>query len=113
MRRLLPWVVAHVVVACAISSFAGDSGRWDFFHAEAVTSLNCTVQSVMQYPFGDKSAGYANWQAEASAKRNDKSLGDWEATIARFPSTLKGRHDAERACSRWMDEASKRVKAAR
>lgn len=110
MRPSLPWV-AFVVLTCAISSFAGDSGRWTFFHPEAVTNLSCKVQMVsMQH--GPEKSGEA-WVADATATRNDPSLGDWHATIAEFLPNVKGRHSAENACSKWMDEASKRVRAAK
>lgn len=91
--------------------FLSASDRWGFFHPELVTSMSCRVEQVSFAKYGE-SGVRLSWIAEAMAERKDNA-GTWQMTIAEFPPTLKGRHQAEKECSKWMDEASKRVKAAR
>lgn len=85
--------------------------EWEFFYPESVRSFGCTAKQVSSVPYGEHRA-VDIWQAEAHASR-DKQFGNWDMTIGAFPPTTKGRHQAEKACSKWMDEASKRVKAAK
>lgn len=100
------------VVACALcGSVVAHADAWEFFHAETVTKLSCSVVMV-ESSSHESGTSVSFWEALARAERNDRSLGTWSMTIAEYPQTLKGRHLAERACSRWMDDASKRVKAA-
>jgi hypothetical protein len=93
-------------------AFAGyaSADAWTYFYPEAVTSLSCTTRPVQLQAAGAKES-QSVWEAEAHAERNDKSLGSWSMTVGVFPQNLKGRHAAEKSCSKWMDEASKRVKA--
>lgn len=84
--------------------------QWTFFHPETVLGLSCTARQVFAAAYGEK--GHDAWQAEAHAVRK-AGEGDWSSVIGEFPSNVKGRHAAEKACFKWMDEASKRVKAAR
>ena len=91
-------------------SIAAYADRWTYFHPETVLSFSCKITDVVQEPYGEHVQREV-WEAQASAKRQGQP--DWGMSLAQFPLTLKGRHDAEKACSKWMDEASKRVKAAR
>ena len=83
---------------------------WDFFHPGFVINYRCSVSEV-QMTLNGVSRSEAVWEAQASAQR--KAEPNWSMTVGIFPLTLKGRHAAEKACSRWMDEASKRVKQAK
>lgn len=51
------------------------------------------------------------WQAEAAAERKDREK--WAMSIGEFSHTIKGRHAAEKTCTRWMDQATKRIKGAK
>lgn len=84
--------------------------RWTYFFPEAVTHLSCSALLVSQAD--NHGIYYDKWEAEAKAKRNDPTMGDWAMSIAQYPGTQKGRHQAEAACSKWFDEASKRVEKA-
>jgi hypothetical protein len=96
-------------ICCALPAMAD---RWTFFYPEAVTSTKCGIQLVSMHVNG--SGVYADsWEALASAKRNDPSMGSWSMVAGMFPPTLKGRHQAEKVCSRWLDESAKRIAAAR
>ena len=83
------------------------SDQWTLFHPEFVREYSCAVQVVS---FIDHSTAPPRqaWTAKAHADR-DSILGSWEMIIGVFPYTLKGRHEAEKTCSKWMDEASIRV----
>jgi len=84
---------------------------WTYFYPESVIRMTCSVQLVDMSASGGPRQDV--WQADAHADRNNKELGNWEMTIGFFPPTVKGRHQAERECSKWMDAAGKRVRAAR
>lgn len=101
-----------VPLLALLCSVALAQGRWEFFYPASVTSLKCATEAVELEVHGSGVIQHV-YQATAHAQRNDKSLGNWSMTIATYPQTLKGRHEAEKACSKWMDEASKRVKAAK
>jgi hypothetical protein len=96
---------SFMLLACL--SARGDA--WTFFHPESVKTLTCKVElSAMQHASG---ASYEVWLATATATREKEDT--WQMTVGEFPPSEKGRHDAEKACSKWMDEASKRVRRAR
>lgn len=86
-----------------------DDAQWEFFHPESVTQISCKVEQVNVSGRGEASRDA--FMAEAKAKRKNGE-GDWGMTIGQFPVSLKGRHEAERVCSKWMDQAMKRMKAA-
>jgi hypothetical protein len=83
------------------------SDQWTFFHPEVVREYSCAVQVVTVMDHSMASPRQA-WTARAHAER-DSMIGSWEMIIGVFPYTLKGRHEAEKICSKWMDEASTRV----
>jgi hypothetical protein len=63
--------------------------------------------------FGRDANEYRNvYAAEAHAERG-WNLGRWEMTLDYFPLTSKGRRSALSACGKWMDEAERRVAAAK
>lgn len=116
MKRLLIYLFL-VPFASTFSTSSSSDSMWTFFHPEVVTTMNCTIEEVQKVqvdqnggPTGNKSETV--WMAEARASRSIKELGDWGLTLGYFQLTEKGRHQAEKVCSRWMDEASRRVKAA-
>lgn len=82
--------------------------QWEFFYPQTVTTFGCRVASIESRPIGGEKWQMA-WGATAWARRTDKALGDWEMKIGEFPATTKGRHQAEKVCSKWQDEAEKRV----
>ena len=84
--------------------------QWTFFHPESVRHMSCKV-SMGTMSHGDSPASDM-WIAEATAKRNDPSLGDWGMMVSERPLTTKGLHQAEKDCAKWMDEARKRVERA-
>lgn len=95
------------VLAClALSAVGFAADRWDTFQADKVLAFSCSVESIALQLNG---SSYVKeiYEARASAKR--MGLPEWNLTIGEFPSTLDGRHKAEKACSKWMDEAQKRV----
>lgn len=96
-----------VVLLVGISVSGAD--QWAYFQPELVTEFRCSVIEA-EYVVNGTGRGDLVWEATGKAKR--KGGPDWEMTVGVFPPTLKGRHSAEKSCSRWMDEASKRVKAA-
>lgn len=107
----LVWIIGMlwIVLMLALDAYAD---QWTFFYPETVTAFGCRSELVSQRISG--TGVYADaWEARAHASRNDKSLGDWSMSLAAYPPTLKGRHQAEKVCSKWMDEASKRVKKAK
>lgn len=93
-----------------LAATTAGADQWTFFYPELVESFSCTVSRVEMIEHGGQ--GRDVWQALASARRDPKA-GQWEMTVGLFPPTVKGRHGAEKACSKWMDEASQRVRAAR
>lgn len=84
--------------------------RWSFFYPQAVTHISCSARLISQADA--QGIYYDKWEAEAKAKRNDPTMGDWAMTVAIYPGTQNGRHQAEKACSKWFDEASRRVQKA-
>jgi hypothetical protein len=97
---------ALLVLLVGSGAVAARADQWAFFHPELVTQFSCTVSEVRMSINGTGQSD-AVWEAEASATR--KAETDWGMTVGVFPLNLKGRHAAEKACSRWMDGASKRV----
>jgi hypothetical protein len=97
---------SFVLLAC----LSAQADAWTFFHPETVKSLTCKVELSEMQAIG--TASHDVWLASASATRT-KEEGNWTMTVGEFPPSEKGRHDAEKACSRWMDEASKRIRRAR
>lgn len=107
MRISALWVILVALGAYCVLPARAD--QWAFFHPELVTQFSCTVSEVRMSLNGTGQSD-AVWEAEATAQR--KAALDWGITVGIFPLNLKGRHAAEKACSKWMDEASKRVKQA-
>jgi hypothetical protein len=85
--------------------------QWVFFYPASVLSFGCTARQILAVPFGEHH-GIELWEAEAYAVRT-KDQGNWGMTIGKFPNSDKGRRQAEKECFRWMDQATKRVKAAK
>lgn len=81
--------------------------QWEYFHPTLITAFSCSVSEVQMIVNGSPHSD-AKWEAQAKAKR--KGEPDWAMTVGMFPLTLKGRHEAEKACSKWMDQASGIVK---
>lgn len=104
-RSRSPKVRAVLVLALALAS-----DPWAYFQPENVTRFVCKVSDVQLQAVGEK-VSHPMWEAEASATRKDGTT--WGMVIGEFPPTTRGRHAAEKACSKWMDEASKRIKSAR
>lgn len=83
--------------------------QWTYFHPELVRKYGCTV-SETEVVLNGTSHGEFNWDATAYAERADHTR--WEQEVGRFPFTVKGRHQAQKVCSKWQDEAEKRVRKA-
>ena len=49
------------------------------------------------------------WLVEGKANHGTLDV-DWVITLAELPPTIKGRHQGEKICSKFMDEAHKRLK---
>lgn len=103
--------IALLMIGTAVPSGAD---QWSFFHAETVVKYGCTVEEITHEIFGANSERLENrWQAEAYAERTGEPR--WQMTVGEFPvepkRPEKGRHQAEAACSKWMDEATKQVRA--
>lgn len=84
--------------------------RWTYFYPESVTEIRCKVQRV-EMSVNGMARGEDKWQAEAQADR--RGMPNWAMQIGLFPPTHSGRHAAEKVCSKWLDEADKRMKASR
>jgi hypothetical protein len=97
------WLV--VLWLCSLAR----ADQWEFFHPELVRKYGCYVRQVDLQANG-MDHGTMIWDAEAFADRADQS--HWIYEVARYPLTLKGRHQAEKACSKWTDDAEKRVRKA-
>lgn len=102
----------RVALVVLLLTSAALADRWTFFHPEAVTEVSCKVTLVDSTAHAD-TVHQDVWEATAHATRNDPALGNWAMTIATYPASVKGRHSAEKACSVWMDEATKRLKQAK
>lgn len=88
--------------------------QWAYFKPEMVTHFSCTVSAmttIMLNPYGVNETP-AQWVAEAHAEYVPPSSEKWAMELGVFPLSLKGRHQAEKVCSQWFDQASKRIKAA-
>jgi hypothetical protein len=81
---------------------------WANFHPELVRNYSCKVQDVEMH--ANDGPGMMVWIADASAERGED--GKWAMMIGEFSHTMKGRHQAEKTCSAWMDEATRRIKKA-
>lgn len=103
--RLL--VAAKLLSLCLVGTASAD--QWTFFHPEMVKTYGCKV-AVLDMQINGSSERHDVWEAAATAMWTDGT--QWQYTLAVFPLTLKGKHQAEKACFKWMDEAEKRVKAA-
>lgn len=101
-----------ILIGCLLTAgtfcFADE---WEFFYPSTVTAYGCTARVVSVQAHGEKRTHDA-WQAEAHATRN-AAQGNWGLTLGEYPPNDKGRDSAEKACFKWMRQASKRVKAAR
>ena len=95
---------AVLVLALALAS-----DPWAYFQPENVTRFVCKVSDVQLQTVGEK-VSHPMWEAEATATRKDGSL--WGQVIGEYPLTTRGRHRAEKACSKWADEATRRVRRA-
>ena len=99
--------LAFLVALLLCASVAVCADGWEYFHPTLVTAFSCSVAEVqMQVNGSPRSNGV--WEATAKAKRKGEQ--DWAMTVGVFPVTLKGRHEAEKACSKWMDQAQAMVK---
>jgi hypothetical protein len=101
-----------LTVLCVLFLFApmalrADQWNWTYFHPELITAFSCSVSEVQMVVNGSPHSD-AVWEAQAKAKR--KGEGDWAMTVGVFPLTLKGRHEGEKACSKWMDQAQEIVR---
>lgn len=99
--------LALIVITLSLSASAD---RWSFFYPQAVTHISCSARLISESDA--RGIYYDKWEAEAKAKRNDPTMGDWAMTVAIYPGTQNGRHQAEKACSKWFDRASKMVEKA-
>jgi hypothetical protein len=99
-------VLIVVFVLAAVSAHA-DQWNWEYFHPTLVTAFGCSVSEVQMIVNGSEHSN-AVWEATAKAKRKGEQ--DWAMTVGIFPVTLKGRHEAEKACSHWMDQAQEIVR---
>lgn len=107
MRRFLILIVGVAGTLC----WGQSAGEWNYFDPVRVTKLGCRTERVRHDPIGNgPTHEELVWQAEAFAERRDEP--GWSKIVAIFPSNLRGRHAAEKACSQWMDEATKRVQRA-
>jgi hypothetical protein len=88
-------------------TLCADQTNWTYFHPELITAFSCSVSEV-QLMVNGSPRSEAVWEATAKAKRKGEE--DWAMTVGMFSLTLKGRHEAEKACSKWMDQASEIVK---
>jgi hypothetical protein len=96
------------VLALALLATTAHADQWTFFHPEAVTQLSYRV--VLVDTTGTGEAGmHEQYMCEVHAKRNDPSLGNFDFTEGYYPPTEKGRHAADKACSKWMDKAHKLI----
>ena len=59
--------------------------RWSFFYPQAVTHISCSARLISQADA--QGIYYDKWEAEAKAKRNDPTMGDWAMTVAIYPGT--------------------------
>jgi|SRR5579871_149984 len=85
-----------------------NADEWNYFDPIRVTKLGCRAERVRHDAAGARPLHeHLVWQAEAFAERADEP--GWSKIVAVFPSNIRGRHAAEKACSQWMDEATKRV----
>ena len=100
-----------IVLAVLLLSSVANADQWTFFYPEMVKTFACRVE-VVNFVAHGTGAGTDKFTANAYAER-DPSVGRWDMQIGVFPLGLKGRHQAEKACSKWMDEATKRVVKAR
>lgn len=105
--RLRKVVFAKMLALALVGTARGD--QWTFFYPAEVTQLSCSVQDVVEYPSNQEV-----FQASAHAKRSPEP--DWTMTVGQFPIDRKhpekSRHEAEKACSKWMDQAGQRVRKA-
>lgn len=95
-----------ILLALVGTAFAD---QWTFFYPESVTEFRCKV-ALVELSANGMARGEDKWEAEASATR--KGVPNWAMSIGMFPPNQRGLHSAEKACSKWVDEARKRVKAA-
>lgn len=86
--------------------------QWEFFFAESVIKYGCRVQ-LASIQIAGSPEKHDMWTAEAFAERDHEDIGrTWSYTVAEYPNTVKGRHKALAACSKWQDEAERRVNKA-
>jgi hypothetical protein len=96
-----------VLLLLASMAPCSDKENWEYFHPVLVTAFSCSVSEVQMIVNGSPHSD-AVWEATAKAKRKGEQ--DWAMTVGIYPATLKGRHEAEKSCSKWMDQASAMVR---
>lgn len=99
-----------LIVMALVGMASAHADPWAFFHSETVIQFGCSVSEV-QMSVNGVGRSEAVWEAMARAKRKPPGE-DWAMTVGIFPQNLKGRHAAEKACSKWMDEAAQRLRRA-
>lgn len=109
-RNRMEIPVAKLILFVLLFGSCAHCDEWTFFHPESVKSFGCRVLPI-DLAVNGSNQRVMIWEAEARAERNDGTA--WLYDVARFPLDLKGRHKAEKACSKWMDVAEKLVKASR
>jgi hypothetical protein len=90
---------------------AASADQWEFFFPAQVVSFGCKVNLITSVDEGRRGRAQDFWEAGAFAERKEE--GRWAMTVGMFQPDTKGLHQAEKACNKWVDEASKRVKKAR
>lgn len=88
-----------------------NTDEWTFFHPELVTKLSYRV--ILADVSGMQGAAEEKYLCEVHADRSDPEVGNFDFTAGYFPPTVKGRHQAEKVCSKWMDKAHKLIVKAR
>lgn len=101
----MKWIVLCALLLLTPMGLCANA--WEYFHPELITAFSCSVSEVQMMVNGSPHSD-AVWEAQAKAKRKGEE--DWAMTVGIFPLTLKGRHEGEKACSRWMDQASELVR---
>jgi hypothetical protein len=127
MRQIFIRLIVAVAIIVAMLCIQSRADQWTYFYPEHVTAMSYKVSEVTLEINGVGTTGTA-WQCNAYAIRDDPSLGNWTMPVAtyRWPDVGKTpqdkakaekeirklRHKADAACSKWLDEASARVRKA-
>lgn len=114
--------VTHKLIRTILLSLAGSlflpsqlcaQDLWTTFHPEVVLSHSCKVESIIKYRDAE-TPDQEIYESIAMAKRTfDSTTVSWDATIAEMPLTPKGYREAWKACEDWMEQAGKKVRAAK